>query len=191
MKMNNKYRVFTHRTTLTNLAFAVVIGFTSLSAQAGSDKMVPKDGEITVPADYRGWNKFVPTVEKEKAGQVREIYINEIGLKTQKGEAFPAGSLSVMEIYSAEKDANGKLLRNTEGSLVKGQLAKIFVMAKGSHWGSKLSEQTVKNGDWVYSAYQSDGQTPATSDYTKCRSCHKPLADTDFVARYDEHFSAR
>ena len=76
-----------------------------------------------------------------------------------------------------------------DGKLVKGDLAKVFVMGKGEGWGQDVPDN-LKNGAWVYSAFGPDGK-PLAEDFTKCRSCHLPLAQKDFVARYDEYFTSR
>lgn len=158
-----------------------------------SDKMAAMpagDGDVAVPAGYRSWARFVPTVDKPD-GQIREIYINRQGLQAQRGEAFPSGTVSVMEIYAPRKNAAGEPIRGTDGRLEKDRLAKIFVMAKGAGWGRALPSGTLSNGDWLYGAYLADATTPATNDFSGCRSCHAPLADKDYVARYDEHFDNR
>ena len=173
--------------TTIAVASAVLIG---CSSGGYKSKMMTakKDGDITVPNDYRSWPKFVSTVDKAKTGQVREIYINKAGMKSKRGDAFPSGTVSIMEIYAAQKTASGDLLKGTGGKLIKGKLSKVFVMEKGAGWGSKQPAGTINNGDWAYGAYLADAKTPATKDFTACRSCHLPLANKDFIARYDEHF---
>ncbi|PWQ95498.1 cytochrome P460 family protein [Leucothrix pacifica] len=157
--------------------------------QNGMMKMQDKqDGDTAVPADYRSWPKFVKTVDKVKTAQVRELYINQAGMKTQRGDDFPSGTISVMELYDAQKTADGKAVMDKNGRLIKSKLSKIFIMEKGEGWKSKQPAGTIDNGDWIYSAYLADGKTPATSDFAACRTCHLPLADDDYVARYDEHF---
>lgn len=149
------------------------------------------DGEVLTPAAYRGWTKFVPTVDKPDAGQVREIYINQVGLTAKRGMAFPPDTVSVMEIYAASKDAAGNLRKTADGRLIKDELKKVFVMAKAEGAGARQPAGTVNNGDWLYGAYLADGKTPATTDFAGCRGCHAPLATADYVARYDEHFDQR
>ncbi|MCB1801974.1 MAG: cytochrome P460 family protein [Gammaproteobacteria bacterium] len=178
------------------LAAIAGVSLVALSACAPNDTVrsnpsAQVDGSVPVPAGYRQWAHFVPTVDKDQAGQVREIYINDTGLKATSGEAFPSGTVSVMEIYSARKNASGALVRNADGRLVKGDLSKIFVMAKGKGWGAAQPAGTIDNGDWVYAAYQADATTQATNDFAACRGCHAPLKEHDYVARYPEHFAAR
>lgn len=150
----------------------------SSEARKSTASTPPKDGDIPVPADYQAWPKFVNTVEKSN-GQIREIYINKIGMKANKGEAFPYGTITVMELYSSKKIGD---------KLAKDKLSKVFVMAKGRGWGQNLPAGSQPNGEWVYSAYKADTKTPATNDFSTCRGCHTPLKSDDFVARYQEHF---
>ncbi|MGB1108791.1 MAG: cytochrome P460 family protein [Gammaproteobacteria bacterium] len=173
-----------------SLLVAAAVTLTSLTstAYAGGHGEAKSDGQVAVPAGYASWPKFVGTVDKAKAGQVREIYINDTGMQAKKGEAFPHGTVTVMEIYAAKKGADGNVTTSTDGRLVKGGLKKIFVMAKGKGWGQNLPAGNVDNGEWVYSAYMADGKTKAAKSYEACRACHAPLAEQDFVARYDEHF---
>lgn len=72
---------------------------------------------------------------------------------------------------------------------MKGDLAKIFVMGKEQGWGDGLPDN-LKNGDWAYAAYDTSGK-PLMEDFTKCRACHAPLVQNDFVHRYDEYFQTR
>ncbi len=185
---------------VTPLASLLLIGSTSITLMACSnmdhaDQPAPiqaasakLDGDISVPEDYRSWPKFVPTVDKPN-GQVREIYINQAGLNANKGERFPAGTITVMELYSPKQDNEGNPIKDAKGRLIKDKLDKIFVMEKGENWGNQLPSTVINNGDWLYGAYLADGSTPATQDYSGCRGCHAPLAENDFIHRYDEHFT--
>ena len=44
--------------------------------------------------------------------------------------------------------------------------------------------------NWVYAAYGPDGQ-PLKVKFADCRACNVPLAQKDFVHRYDEYFEKR
>jgi hypothetical protein len=141
-----------------------------------------KDGEQAVPADYKSWPKFLMNVQRGDAKQVRDIYINPVGARTQKGQTFPNGTIMVMENYAAKP--------GTDGKLAKGELLRVFVMGKGAGWGDSAPEG-LKNGDWIYSGYMADGKTRSPEPFTACRSCHLPLAKADFVFRVDEYFATR
>jgi len=182
----------TTKTTILGLgAILAALGLAGCNHMAKGDMAMaaPMDGQIATPANYQSWPKFVQTVDKAAAGQVREIYMNTMGTKMAKGDAFPNGTESVMEIYAAKMGADGKPVMNGNGRLIKGDLKKVFVMKKGEGWGAAQPAGTVDNGDWVYAAYEADGTTPAKVDFNSCRGCHAPPKDADYVARYDEHFA--
>lgn len=154
----------------------------SSSAAAGPD------GQVALPADYKSWPKFLMDIPKGDAKQVRDIYINPTGAQTTAGQSFPNGTVMVMEIYKAKMDGE-KLAIGMDGKPVKGELAKVFVMGKQAGWGTTVPEH-LKNGDWAYAAYDANSK-PLMEDFTKCRACHAPLAQKDFVHRYDEYFQSR
>jgi hemoglobin len=146
------------------------------------------DGTLALPMDYKSWPKFLVEIPKAEAKQVRDIYINPTGARTSPGQSFPNGTVMVMEIYKANADGD-KLMTGPDGKLVKGDLAKVFVMGKDRGWGDRLPDN-LKNGDWIYAAYDANSK-PLMEDFTKCRACHTPLVQKDFVHRYDEYFEKR
>ncbi len=150
-----------------------------------------KDGELSVPANYKSWPKFLTDIQRADTKQVRNIYINAIGSKTKMGDDFPNGTISVMEIYKAREAADGTPLKGPDGKFVKGDLVKIAIMGKGAGWGESATPQELKNGDWVYSMYMADAKTKAPDDTATCRACHLPLKDKDYIFRYDEYFQKR
>lgn len=165
------------------LAAAAVAGCTSIS-------LAPtRDGELAIPADYKHWPKFLSAVQRPDAKQVREIYMNPAARDASAQSGFPNGTVFVMENYAARANADGSLLRGPDGQLVKGDLLRIFVMGKNAGWGTDVPE-SLRNGNWVYAAWLPNGQK-APDDLATCRACHLPLANKDFVPRYDEHFARR
>jgi len=154
-----------------------------------SKASAPKDGDLVLPADYKSWPTFLMNIDKEQNKQVRDLYINKIGARTSAGQVFPNGTVMVMEIYMAKEQADGNLEKGPDGKLVKGDLAKVFIMGKGEGWGQDVPDN-IKTGAWVFSAAGPDGK-PIAEDFTKCRACHVPLAQKDFVHRYDEYFEKR
>jgi hemoglobin len=127
-------------------------------------------------------------IQRPDTKQVRELFVNTLGAKTNAGQPFPNGTVMVMELYKAKLDGE-TLVTGPDGKLVKGDLAKIFLMAKGEGWGQDVPEN-LRTGNWVFSAYGPDGKVLA-EDFGKCRACHVPLAIKDFVHRYDEYFEKR
>ena len=180
------------------LAFTSLVASVVLIAGCAQTSIAPvmtakamKDGDMAVPADYKSWPIFLSEVQRPDIKQVRELYINPTGAKSVKGGAFPDGSVSVMELYKAKEGADGALMKNADGKLIKGDLLKVFVMGKGKGWG-ETAPAGLKNGDWVYSAYLADGKTPSADPAVSCRACHLPLGESkDWVHLYDEYFEKR
>ncbi len=77
-------------------------------------------------------------------------------------------------------------LDGTDGKLVNRDLAEVFVMGKKQGWNDELPDN-LRNDDWAYAATSK----PLMEDFTKCRACHIPPAQKDFVHRYDEYFEKR
>lgn len=148
-----------------------------------------KDAEQPLPADYKSWPKFLHGIQRPDAKQIRDIYVNPSGYAASKGSTFPNGTIFVMENYKARENPDGTLAKGSDGKLVKGDLARVFVMGKGEGWGAS-APAGLQNGDWVYASYGADRKL--TQDpIAPCRACHLPLAAKDFVHRYDEYFEKR
>lgn len=150
----------------------------------------PKDGELAVPADYKSWPKFLSAVQRPDAKQVREIYMNPEATKATPAGGFSNGTVFVMENYAALETTDGKLATDDQGKLIKADLLRVFVMGKNAGWGQEVPE-SLRNGNWVYASYLGDGRSKGPEDTATCRACHLPLANKDFVHRYDEHFASR
>jgi hemoglobin len=167
---------------IKHLAYVLAVIFLASCADMASTPAVKyKDSEQPIPADYKSWPKFLSEVQRPDAKQVREIYVNPLGHRTQKGQPFPNGTVFVMENYAAKPGADSKL--------AKGDLLRVFVMGKGEGWG-ETAPQGLRNGDWVYASYGADGKMTA-DPIAPCRACHLPLTAKDFVHRYDEYFDKR
>lgn len=171
-------------------ALLVLLAAGCASQMASAPTKALNDGELAVPADYKSWPKFLSEVQRPDAKQIREIWINPVGAKTKAGENFPHGTISVMELHGAKTNADGSVVTGPDGKLVKDKLLKVFVMGKGAGWGASAPD-TLKNGDWIYSAFMADGKTVAPDSVATCRACHLPLTSKDFVHRYDEYFAKR
>lgn len=170
------------RATLTHGASQTAASSSGIQASAPT---------VELPSDYQAWPAFMMGVERTDNGQVRDLYVNEIGTTVQEGQPFPAGTLLVMDLFAAQKDGTGALARDGNGHLMRGALMKTFVMGKDSGWGNYVSPD-LRNGDWLYSAYGPDGKTPTADPLPPCFSCHYSLgASQDWVQRYGEYFTER
>lgn len=170
-------------------AVALALGLSACASMYDAPKPALKDGEIALPADYTNWPVFLKGVQRPDAKQVRDIYVNTVGVTAQPGKPFPNGTQFAMELYSVKLDADGKPVLDADGKLVKDKLTKVFLMEKGEGWGASAPDG-LKTGDWVYASYDAAGKNLGAGTQA-CRACHVPLADKDFVPRYDEYFQKR
>lgn len=179
-----------NRTMLGLVAAAVLASCSMMSGSETKTAMTPlEDGQLPLPVNYKSWPKFLSAVQRPDANQVREIYVNPIGYQAKAGEPFAHGTIFVMENYALQMGADGKPATGSDGKLVKGTLQRVFVMAKGPGYASQVVKE-LKTGDWAYTSYDASGNKTA-DPIVACRACHVPLANKDFVARYDEYFAAR
>jgi hypothetical protein len=189
--MNKTYSKTLRHALLAAPIIALLASCASDGGMTAATTKPMKDNELGVPADYRAWPVFLAEVQRPDAKQVREIWINPVGAKTAKGGMFPDGTVSVMELWKAKEGPDGQLVKDASGKLVKGELAKIYVMGKFKGSGASAPEG-FKNGDWVYSTFAPDGKTVTADPIIGCRGCHLPLGEAkDFVHRYDEYFEKR
>ncbi|MEY2855397.1 MAG: hypothetical protein RL030_2529 [Pseudomonadota bacterium] len=186
------------RTQLRNLtlSFVAVAALAALSAGCSTPPVVEeavvelKDGDIAVPGDYKSWPKFLSAVQRPDAKQVREIYMNPVAKGGTPAAGFPNGTIFVMENWAVQTNADGTLKTGADGKLVKGDLLKVFVMAKNRGWAADYTPVELRNGNWIYSAWLPNGAKSSDSTLG-CRACHAPLTSKDFVHRYDEHFGQK
>lgn len=148
-----------------------------------------EDGEVALPTGYKSWPKFLASVQRPDIKQVRDIYVNPVGYQATAGQPFPNGSTFVMENFSVKLDAAGNPVTGPDGKLVKADLVRVFVMAKGPGFGAQVPAE-LKTGNLVFASYDAAGGKTADVLIT-CRPCHLPAANKDFVLRYDEYFAAR
>ena len=92
--------------TVLAIAAAVLISCTMLPSrdEVSDSRFQPtNDGELTLALDYRSWHKFVPTVERADKEEIREIYVNDPGMKGTETDGFPNGTNFVMEVFAAKR----------------------------------------------------------------------------------------
>jgi hemoglobin len=170
-------------------AFALVMLLAACSAMQMFSASKHEDGEVPLPKNYKDWPKFLSAVQRPDVKQVREIYVNPTGGKTQPGQPFANGTMFVMENYAAELHGDGNPAQGPDGKLLKGNLMRVFVMSKNEGNGTKVAPE-LKNGDWAYTSYDAAGNK-TVDPLNACRACHLPLASKDYVQRYDEYFATR
>jgi hypothetical protein len=122
---------------------------------------------------------------------VRVIYANERAASAKAGEAYPYGSVFVMETWTTKKDEAGNVLLDAQGRYQRDQLTTIFVQRKEPGFGEAYGVQ--RSGEWEYVAFRPDRSYASPPQNTNaCASCHQDAGKTrDWSFRTDLFFLGR
>jgi len=169
----------TLKTVLSASATAAVIAGIGFGAAAFDDR------ELAFPAEYRtAFSNYLISDRVGQEDQVISLYANEIARMGAKDDgSLPYGSVLVGEIYVAKKDSEGNVVETVLGRRVPAEMKAIVVMERREGWDAQYSED-LKVGDWEFEVFSPAGENLA-KDTTACRTCHHPLADTEFTFSYE------
>jgi hypothetical protein len=121
-------------------------------------------------------------VYHERSG-VSTVYANALAASAPgfSQARYPNGSVILMEFAEAVIDGEGQVVRDAQGAPLKGAIAHIDVMRRGSGFGEAYGEN--RAGEWEFASYAPDGRTLQAPDKTAhCAGCHRNAgADKDFV----------
>ena len=158
---------------------AVAIGLAAVALVATGMQAATEDANL--PANYRQSLTNFTTVDRVDTGQVRVLYGAQGALDAVKaGRPAPSGSVMVMEIYAAQRDAQNQLLRGGDGRLQRGNLTNIFLMEKRTGWGAQYGPE-IRNGEWEYAIFTPAGVRAENRNTQPCMTCHLPRAGNDFL----------
>ena len=154
------------------LLFAGVVGVTTAIAGGRMDL-------IEFPDNYRNdYSRYLTANRANNKPQMVDIYANNTALQSAaEGASLAHGSILVMEVYKAAKDAEGNPIKQDNGVYQRGQMAAIAVMEKRD-WGVEYPADD-RAGDWGFAFYDANGQ-PKTNELD-CAACHEPHADQDYL----------
>jgi cytochrome c553 len=137
------------------------------------------------PEDYEADFKKYQTISFPERKQVRHYWANAAALDAaREGGAFPEGAYLFVEVYKAELDDAGEPVEGEDGEYVQADLAAYTAMEKAAGWGEEVPE-ILRNGDWRYAVFTTDGEHRDGLNEAPCLACHKPLTDTDYSFTYD------
>jgi len=156
----------------------------------------PSEDGVGFPTGYQEDFKLMYIYDRLDNRQVRVICGNEVAVSVKQGEPFPYGSILVMETWRAKLDADGNLVKDPNGHLIRENLNGIFVKRKEKGFGEAY--QDLRTGEWEYVAYHPDEShlTPPQNS-ANCAACHLASnEDKDWVFRADilffdpDHYAA-
>ncbi len=164
---------------IISLAAATLLTAIASQAIAGAEK-------ITFPHDYKDTFVHFLTSDRPDNNQVRDLYANLSALESAKDSApLDHGSQFVMEVYNAIVDGEGEAVLDGDGRMQKANLKVIAVMQKEKGWGDSYPED-IRNGDWEYGFFNTDGTLKAGVDTRPCMECHLPFAEDDYVIYFED-----
>src|SRR5919204_5716551 len=114
----------------------------------------PQIDRVGFPEDYQTKFKFAYAFDRRDAKSVSYICFNDVAAQVKQGEAFPYGSVLVFESWRPKEDAQGALVYDANGHMIRESLNAIFVMRKEHGFGEAY--QASRTGEWEYVAYRPD-----------------------------------
>lgn len=130
-----------------------------------------------------GWNQGVlyATVDRPDTKQYREFYTSAEAVQAARaGKPIPHGTVITLAAYAAKLDADGRPVKDANGRFVKDKLVAVNAMMKGEGLGADIPE-AIRNGDWIYQSFTSDGQVNDKANLSACYQCHLPFAKDDYL----------
>jgi hypothetical protein len=149
----------------------------------------PAEDRVGFPDGYEQEYKLLFIVDRRDNRSVRVVCGNAVAATAQEGEPFPYGSILVMEVWRARLDADGKVVTDGNGRLIRSTLSTVFVMRKEEGFGEAYQRQ--RTGEWEYVAYQPDGSYQTSPEESNdCAACHleQSSAETDWIFRSELFF---
>jgi ketosteroid isomerase-like protein len=150
--------------------------------QAGNATQTPAPD---FPADYDTTYTQLGSSLGDEEPVLHTAYANAVAAAVTNLEElpYPDGSVILMEFARSVRDGEGQLLRNRDGSPMKGEIVRVDVMRRGAGLGAQYGDQNA--GDWEFSSYRRDGtRVLAPADAGKCAACHRNAgAASDHVFR--------
>lgn len=150
----------------------------------------PSEDRVGFPEGYQSDYTVYFALDRPDNKQVRVIYANERAASAKAGEAYPYGSVFVMETWTTKKDEAGNVLLDAQGRYQRDQLTTIFVQRKEPGFGAEYEQW--RSGEWEYVAYRPDRSYQTTPRNTNaCAACHLQQAGAakDYIFRANLFFA--
>jgi Cytochrome P460 len=134
---------------------------------------------VAVPPDLRTTFVEYGVVDAVAAGQVRTYYVApEVLSAAVPGRALPDGTVLVMEVRDAQRDAVRRPVRDGAGRFVPStHVVGLWAQAKAA-------------GVWEYARFNADGTRVADAQPDRCVACHTTRAAQDFTYIFWKYVAA-
>ncbi len=169
----------------TGSKLIVAAGMIAIAASAAAVQVRAGADRVAFPENYAKGIRYL-TLDMVQSRDVRDYYASrESAEAAKKGEPLPDGTVITVVIYAAQLDADGKVVKDANGRLIKtDKILGYTAMEKHAGWGEAYPA-VLRNGDWEYRAFRPDKMPNTNANMTSCFNCHRPQAANDFVFTYD------
>jgi plastocyanin len=131
----------------------------------------PTTDRVGFPEGYQATFKFAYVFDRRDAKSVSYICFNDVAAQVKQGQPFPFGSVIVFESWRPKEDAQGGLIYDANGHMIRATLNAVFVMRKEPGFGEAY--QASRTGEWEYIAYRPDKSFQTSPQGTgTCAACH-------------------
>ena len=163
-------------------AMVVLTGVGALAAfgVVGQALVPPGPNKLLFPEN---WDKGVmyATVDRYDTKQYREFYASKEAVDAARaGRPIPDGSILTLAAYAAKVDAAGAPIKDANGRFIKDKLVAVNSMQKKAGWGQDIPAE-IRNGDWIYQSFTSDGKVNDRANLAGCYQCHLPYKADDYL----------
>jgi hypothetical protein len=151
------------------------LGLAIHAASAGPDK-------VQIPMTYASSYVKIGTWDRYDNKTIRTVYMNpEAWAAAKPGEPLPDGTTLILEGRSAKLGADGQPALDENGRFIAtDNIVLIATQQKRRGWGTEYPEN-IRNGEWEYAVFQTNGNLNTGANLQSCMQCHKPRAADDFT----------
>jgi Cytochrome P460 len=154
---------------------ALGVGLAIHAASAGPDK-------VRIPMDYATTYVKIATIDRYDNKTVRTVYMNREAWEAAKpGQPLPDGTTLILEGRPAKLGADGQPALDADGRFMPGDnIVLIATQQKRSGWGTEYADN-IRNGEWEYAVFQTNGSLNTGANLQPCMQCHKPRVADDYT----------
>jgi cytochrome c553 len=136
---------------------------------------------VMFPQGYRETFAKYHAINFPATKQVRHYYANDKAVDAAKSsQALPDGSVLFAEVYAAKLDANKNPVVGADGLYEPEKLLFYTAMSRDAGWGRDIPEM-LRNEDWNYAVFTTDGKHRPGVNQAECLACHKPLDKVSYT----------
>jgi Cytochrome P460 len=154
---------------------ALGLGLAIHAASAGPDK-------VQIPMAYATSYVKIATIDRYDNKTIRTVYMNPEAWEAAKpGQPLPDGTTLILEARPARLGPDGQPALDANGRFQPTeQIVLIATQQKRRGWGTEYADN-IRNGEWEYAVFQTNGSLNTGANLQSCMQCHKPRVADDFT----------